>query len=105
MRAVSLLDSDLAYRRQALWDVLKFLDETETTNRVGDQKSIDADRGLAYMRLELLKKKAGDSDLSQGHIRKAQASFKKCDGKEYSDEDLRKLIKQLDSPPSNSSEK
>ncbi|HTA23492.1 MAG TPA: hypothetical protein VK763_08170 [Terriglobales bacterium] len=97
--------SDLPHARQALLDVLKFLDETEASNRVGEQKSIDGDRGLTYMRLALLEQKTNNGDLSQDYIRKAQASFKKCDGKEYSDADLRKLMTKLDSSRSDSSEK
>jgi hypothetical protein len=97
--------SDLAHGRQALLDVLKFLDETEASNRVGDQKSINADRGLTYVRLGLLEEKADNHDFSQDYIRKAQVSFKNCDGKEYSDEDLRNLMTKLDSSPSHSAKK
>jgi len=97
--------SDLPHARQALLDVLKFLDETEASNRVGEQKSIDGDRGLMYMRLALLEQKADNSGLSQDYIRKARASFEKCDGKRYSDEDLHKLMTKLDSSPSHSAKK
>jgi hypothetical protein len=90
--------SDVTHGRQALLDVLKFLDETEAGNRAGDQKTIDADRGLTYMRLALLEEKADNRSLSQDYIRKAQVSFEKCDGKQHSDEDLRKLITKLDAP-------
>jgi hypothetical protein len=97
--------SDLPHARQALLDVLKFLDETATSNRVGDQKSIDGDRGLTYLRLALLEEKANNGDLSLDYIRKAQASFKKCDGKEYADADLQKLMTKLDSSRSDSAKK
>jgi hypothetical protein len=97
--------SDLPHARQALLDVLKFLDETEASNRVGEQKSIDGDRGLTYMRLALLEEKANNGDRSQDYIRKAQASFKKCDGKQYSDADLQKLMTKLDSSRSDSAKK
>jgi hypothetical protein len=57
------------------------------------------------LRLALLEEKANNGDLSRDYIRKAQASFKKCDGKEYSDEDLRKLMTNLDSSRSDSAKK
>ncbi len=92
-------ESDLPHARQALLDLLKFMDETEAIDRQGIQKEIDLDRGIAYMRLALLEDKAGNASEAKDYIRKAQESLKKRDGNETSEEKLRELVTKFDSTP------
>src|SRR5690348_294153 len=69
-------ESDLPHSRQALLDLLQFINEMEMNDTHGIQKEIELDRGIAYMRLALLEEKAGNTSEAKDYIRKAQESLK-----------------------------
>jgi len=92
-------ESDLPHARQALLDLVKFINEMEMNGTHGIQKEIDLDRGIAYMRLALLEEKVGNTSEANDYVLKAQESLKKRDGNEISEAKLRELIAQFDRTP------
>lgn len=91
--------SDVTHARDALVDLLKFMDQMETNHRADIQRAIDLDRGVTYMRLALLEEKSGNAQQAEGDIQKAQESMKKRDGTDVSAEKLRELVMKYDATP------
>jgi len=91
--------SDTLHATQALLDLIKFMDEMETNDRHGLQKSIDLDRGIAFMRLAFLAEKAGNVSEAKKYVQEAQESFKKRDGSDTSEERLRDQVTTFDKTP------
>ena len=90
-------EADPTHAKQALLDLLAFMDQMEATNRVAIQKSLDLDRGITYMRLAMLEESAGNNDLARGYVGRAQMSFKKRDNSDISEDRLRELTLKFDS--------
>jgi len=90
-------EADPTHAKQALLDLLAFMDQMEAANRVAIQKSLDLDRGLTYMRLAMLEERAGNNDLARGYVGRAQMSFKKRDNSDISEDRLRELTLKFDS--------
>lgn len=99
LAGIQYKESDVPHARQALLDLIRFMDEMETNNRLGLQKSMDLDRGMAFMRLAFLEEKAGNPSESAAYIHKAQAVLSKRDGSEQSEEYLREQITRYDRTP------
>lgn len=92
-------ESDAPHATQALLDLIEFMDEMETNNRLGLQKSMDLDRGIAFMRLAFLAEKAGNASEATEYVRKAREAFKKRDGSDTSEELLRERVTNFDKTP------
>ena len=90
-------EADPTHAKQALLDLLAFMDQMEAANRVAIQKSLDLDRGITYMRLAMLEESAGNNDLARGYVGRAQMSFKKRDNSDISEDRLRELTLKFDS--------
>jgi len=90
-------EADPTHAKQALLDLLAFMDQMEAANRVAIQKSLDLDRGITYMRLAMLEERAGNNDLARGYVGRAQMSFKKRDNSDISEDRLRELTLKFDS--------
>ncbi len=90
-------EADATHAKQALLDLLAFMDQMEAANRVAIQKSLDLDRGITYMRLAMLEESAGNNDLARGYVGRAQMSFKKRDNSDISEDRLRELTLKFDS--------
>jgi len=99
LTSVQYQHTDPAHAKAALLDLLEFMDEMEANHRTYIQKQLDLDRGVTYTRLSLVEQKAGDTQLAEEDIRKAQEAMKKRDGKDISAEDLREQVTKLDSMP------
>jgi hypothetical protein len=99
LAGIQYKESDIPHARQALLDLLKFMDETETKNKLELQRSAELDRGIAYMRLALLEEKAGNPSESTAYIHKAQAVLGKRENSEPSEELLRDEITRWDKTP------
>lgn|SRR5487761_648820 len=91
--------ADIPHAKDALLDLLRFMNQMETNHRVEIQKAIDLDRGVTYMRLALLDEKSGNVQQAQDYIGKAQESMKKRDGKDVPEDKLRELVTKFDSTP------
>lgn len=85
--------------KQALLDVLKFMDAMEANNRRVIQKQIDLDRGVAWMRVAILEEKAGNTLEAKKYARLARASLRGDDGNDMSEDRLRDLVTKFDSTP------
>lgn len=92
-------ESDLPHAKQALLDLLKFMDEMETNNGLGIQKEMDLDRSTALMRLALLEERAGNTSEAREYILNARETLKKRDGNDISEDKLRELVMQFDGTP------
>ena len=90
-------EADPTHAKQALLDLLAFMDQMEAANRVAIQKSLDLDRGITYLRLAMLEERAGNNDLARGYVGRAQMSFKKRDNSDISEDRLRELTLKFDS--------
>jgi hypothetical protein len=92
-------ESDVPHAKQALLDLIKFMDEMETNNRRGLQKSMDLDRGMAFMRLAFIDERAANVAEAREYVRKAQEAFRKRDGSDTSEEKLREQVRKYDQTP------
>ena len=99
LTGIQYKESDAPHARQALLDLINFMDEMETNNRLGLQKSMDVDRGFAFMRLALVEEKAGNTSDAREYVRKAQEALKKRDGTDTSEEKLREMVLRFDATP------
>jgi hypothetical protein len=99
LTSVQYKQADLPHAREALLDLLRFMDKMEANRKAEIQKAIDLDRGVTYMRLAFLEEKSGNVQQAQYDIARAQESMKKRDGKDASENELRDLVKKFDSTP------
>jgi hypothetical protein len=99
LAGIQYKESDAPHATQALLDLIKFMDKMETNGRPALHKSIDLDRGIAFMRLAFLAEKSGNAPEAREYVRKAQGSFKKRDGSDTSEEKLREQVVRLDRTP------
>jgi hypothetical protein len=99
LAGIQYKESDVPHARQALLDLLKFMDGMKANNRLGLQKSMSTDRGIAFMRLALLEEKAGNTSESREYVRKAQEAMKNRDGSVMSEDRLRELVTKYDNTP------
>jgi hypothetical protein len=99
LAGIQYKESDSAHGKLALLDLLKFMDEMETNNRLELQRSAELDRGIAYTRLAFLEEKAENASESTAYIHKAQAVLSKRDNSEQSEERLREQVTRYDKTP------
>jgi hypothetical protein len=99
LAGIQYKESDFPHAKLALLDLLKFMDEMETNNRLELQRSAELDRGIAYMRLAFLEEKAGNASESAAYIHKAQAVLSKRASGEQSEEHLREQVTRYDKTP------
>jgi len=85
--------------KQALLDLLKFMDGMQANDRRAIEREMDLDRGVALMRLALLEEKAGNSSEARDYIKRAQECLKKRDGSDVSEGRLRELVTKFDATP------
>lgn len=86
--------------KQALLDLLKFMDDMEANHKRAIEKQMALDRGIALMRLALLEEKAGNLSEAKDCIKRAQETLKQRDGSSYVSEDrLRELVTKFDATP------
>jgi hypothetical protein len=96
LTSVQYKRADVSHAREALLDLLGFMDQMEANHRAEIQKSIDLDRGVTYMRLALLEGKSGHVQQAQDDIARALESMKKRDGRDASEDKLRELVTEFD---------
>jgi len=99
LTSVQYKRADVPHAREALLDLLGFMDRMEANHRAEIQKAIDLDRGVTYMRLALLEEKSGNVQQAQDDIARAQESMKKRDGKDASEDKLRAMVTKFDNTP------
>ena len=97
LAGIQYKESDIPHAKLALLDLLKFMDEMKTNNRLELQRSAELDRGFAYMRLAFLEERAGNTSASVIH--KAQVVLGERDGSEQSEEHLREQLTRYDKTP------
>jgi hypothetical protein len=97
LAALQYKNSTLEYSKQAQLDLLQFMQQMEVANKQSLQKSIDGDRGFAYMRVALLEERGGNMESSRVCFQKAQESFKRRRSNDvHSEEQLRDMIAKYD---------
>lgn len=91
-------ESTPAEGKQALQSLLAFMDSMEVEKKPvpSVQRGLDLDRGIVYVRLALLEEREGNKDRGAEYIRQAQASLKKTDMKDVSENHLRDVVAQFD---------
>lgn len=91
-------ESTPAEGKQALQSLLAFMDSMEVEKKPvpSVQRGLDLDRGIVYVRLAVLEEREGNKDRGAEYIRQAQASLKKTDMKDVSENHLRDVVAQLD---------
>jgi hypothetical protein len=92
-------EADTLHGKQALADLLRFMDEMDQGNKHVIQREMDLDRGIAYMRLALLAERTGNDSEYKSYSAKAQESLRKRDGQDISEDRLRQLVAKFDSTP------
>lgn len=99
LAGIQYKESDVPHAKQALLDLLKFMDEMARNNKLELQRSLDVDRDIAYTRLAFLEEKAGNASETSEYIHKAQAVLSKRDGSEQTEQHLRELVTRYDKTP------
>jgi hypothetical protein len=72
LAGIQYKEADAPHATQALLNLIKFMDEMETNDRLALQKSMSLDRGIAFMRLAFLAENAGNVSKAKEYVRKAQ---------------------------------
>jgi hypothetical protein len=85
--------------KQALLDLLKFMDGMEANDRRAIEKERNLDRAVALMRLASLEEKAGNLSEAKDYTKRAQESLKVHDGSNMSEDRLRELVAKFDTTP------
>lgn len=85
--------------KQALLDLIQFMDDMETNGRSAIQREIELDRSIVYMRLALLEEKTGNLSESKNYVARAQETLKKRDGSSMPEDKLRDLAAKFDRTP------
>jgi hypothetical protein len=86
--------ADTDHAKQAMQDLLGFMDHVEASQLVEDKRPLEFDRSLTSMRLALLDEKSGDIEASQKHMAATEESIQITDPSEAH---LRQIIARLDS--------
>jgi hypothetical protein len=89
--------SDTDHARQAMQDLLDFINRVDASELAADRNVLEFDRSLTYMRLALLDEKSGNLQASRKNIDGAIDSSKKLGNANASEARLRQVAASLDS--------
>jgi hypothetical protein len=92
-------EADVPHGKDALLNLLRFMDHVEADSNPAIRSQIDLDRGIAYMRLALLAEKRGDAAEYKDYVVKAQENLKKGDGHDFPEDHLHEQVVKFDSTP------
>jgi hypothetical protein len=89
--------ADPVHGTQAQLDLLSFIQQLQSKQKIAVPRALDYDRARVFMRLAMLEEQAGDNDKFQRYLRQAQESLNRADHKWYAEDKMRKFIAEADS--------
>ncbi|MGC2474358.1 MAG: hypothetical protein WA485_08485 [Candidatus Sulfotelmatobacter sp.] len=88
--------ADANHAVQAQLDLLSFMQQLQSKQKIAVHRSFDYDQARVLMRLALLEERAGYGEGFQRRLRQAQECLNRSDHKWYSEEQMRKFIAKAD---------
>jgi hypothetical protein len=89
--------ADSFHGAQAQLDLLSFMEQLRTKQKIALPMELDHDQAKAFMRLALLDEQAGDNQGFQQNLHQAQELLNRSDQRWYREETMRTFIAKADS--------
>ncbi|HYW98000.1 MAG TPA: hypothetical protein VE822_02730 [Candidatus Elarobacter sp.] len=86
--------ADEAHARAALSDFVKFAEQLRAKGTISDPKTFGFDVALAYMRLAMLDRRAGNMDGYQANLSSAQDALKAAGSEHTSADEMERFVSQ-----------
>lgn len=86
--------ADEAHARAALSDFVNFAEQLKAKGTISDPKSFGLDVALAYMRLAMLDRRAGNMEGYQANLSRAQDALKAAGSQHTSVEEMERFVSQ-----------
>lgn len=88
--------ADASHAVQAQLDLLSFMQQLQSKQKIAVPRSFEHDQARVLMRLALLEEQVGYSEGFQRYLRQAQECLSRSDRTWYSEEQMRKFIAKAD---------